>query len=183
MALEVARRLIRDGERVDRLILIGASAMNVRWRPSRGAIGALGWWARRGSSERFDRFLDRVLYWDSLSGSARIRLVLRKIGRIWKVGKVPGTPLPPSTSGLSELRRRTLATYRRIDKDYTPAPYRGSVTVLWPAEDRERVHAARWWRHVSRDVELRIVPGSHVTSLTLHVDALAKEVRRCLALS
>jgi hypothetical protein len=51
---------------------------------------------------------------------------------------------------------------------------------LWPAEDIERFRAARWWSKVARQVNFRLVPGSHATSLTRHVDALAHEIRRCL---
>lgn len=75
---------------------------------------------------------------------------------------------------------RTGEVYRRLDRDYTPAAYPGSVTVLWPAQDIERFQAARWWAKVARQVDFRLVPGSHTTSLTRHVDVLAREVRRCL---
>src|SRR5262249_59517982 len=84
------------------------------------------------------------------------------------------------SSARSALRRRTGEIYRRLDRDYTPAAYSGSVTVLWPAEDVERVQAVRWWSKVARYVTFRLVPGTHVTSVTRHVDALAHEVRRCL---
>jgi hypothetical protein len=73
------------------------------------------------------------------------------------------------------------AAYRRLDKDYTPAPYQGPLTVLWPDEDIERVNAEYWWSTVAKDLNFRLVPGTHDTCVTLYVDALAGEVRRCLA--
>ena len=53
--------------------------------------------------------------------------------------------------------------------------------MLWPAEDIERVNAEYWWSTVAKDLDFRFVPGTHVTCVTLYVDALAGEVRRCLA--
>ena len=189
VALEMARRLLAAGERVDRLLLVGATAMNVRWKLSPSPIATAGWWMRRQTPERFDRFLARVRLWDSLGPSARARLVLRRsldtvlrpVVRLRQT--LPGGPAPPPeplASARSERRERTRVAYRRLDRDYTPAPYPGAVTVLWPAEDLERVHAARWWGEVARQVDFRLIPGSHITSVTRHVDVLAQEIRRQL---
>jgi amino acid adenylation domain-containing protein len=186
VALEMARRLLAAGERVDRLCLIGATAMNVRWKLSLSPIATGGWWMRRQSPERFDDFLAFVHHWDSLGRSARARLLLgrvrktaRRLAARSRPPRMGGTGSPPP-SALSELRARTREVYRRLDRDYTPAAYPGCVTVLWPAEDIERFRAARWWSKVARQVNFRFVPGSHATSLTRHVDALAHEIRRCL---
>jgi hypothetical protein len=64
--------------------------------------------------------------------------------------------------------------------DYAPAAYPGPVTILWPAGDMERFTAARWWSKVAAQVDFRVVPGTHITSLTRHVDVLAREIRRAL---
>jgi thioesterase domain-containing protein len=182
VALEMARQLVRDGEHVDRLILIASSALNVRWRPAWGPIGILGWWMRRRSSERFDQFVHRVCAWDSLGGRARARLVVRTVARALLRSDATSAPGGRSaTANIPDSRRHMRAAYRRLDRDYTPSPYQGPVTVLWPGEDIERASAARWWRTVTRDLDFRIVPGTHVTSVTLHVEALATEMRRCLA--
>jgi thioesterase domain-containing protein len=181
VALEMARRIVREGEQVDRLILIAASALNVRWRPTQGPIGMLGWWIRRGSSERFDRFIRLVCRWDSLDGPARARLALRTLARALRRDARSAAARPPATAGIPESRRQMRAAYRRLDKDYTPAPYQGPLTVLWPDEDIERVNAEYWWSTVAKDLNFRLVPGTHDTCVTLYVDALAGEVRRCLA--
>jgi thioesterase domain-containing protein/acyl carrier protein len=186
VALEMARRLLAAGERVDRLLLIGATAINVRWKPSFSPIATGGWWMRRQSPERFDDFLAFVHHWDSLGPSARVHLLLWRVFNAARRLSVrsrpsgPGSTSSPSPSALSELRARTREVYRRLDRDYTPAAYPGCITVLWPAEEIERFQAARWWSKVARQVNFRLVPGSHATSLTRHVDALAHEIRRCL---
>jgi amino acid adenylation domain-containing protein len=186
VALEMARRLLAAGERVDRLVLIGATAMNARWRLSLSPIATAGWWMRRQTPERFDRFLALVRLWDSLGRGERARLLVRRLvkttGRPASgagSSRADGTGSPPA-SALADLQTRTRAVYRRLDRDYTPAAYPGRVVVLWPAQDLERFQAARWWRTVARQVSFGLVPGSHITSLTRHVDALAREVRRCL---
>jgi amino acid adenylation domain-containing protein len=186
VALEMARRLLAAGERVDRLLVVGATAMNVRWKLFSSPIAAAGWWMRRGEPERFDHFLAFVHRWDSLAGLSPVRLLLRwaveTAGRLVVPSRFsgPGRPGAPAASVVSELRARTRRIYRRLDKDYTPAPYPGAVTVLWPAEDIERFRAARWWSMVARRVDFRLVPGSHITAVTRHVEVLAREMRRCL---
>jgi amino acid adenylation domain-containing protein len=185
VALEMARRLLAAGERVDRLLLVGATVMNVRWKLFSTPIAAAGWWMRRGTPERFDGFLTFVHRWDSLGALSRARLLLG-----WAVETAsrlvvpsrpgPGRPWAPPASAVAELRTRIRQVYRRLDKDYTPAPYPGPVTVLWPAEDIERFRAARWWSRVAHQVDFRLVPGTHATALTRHVEVLAREIGRCL---
>jgi amino acid adenylation domain-containing protein len=188
VALEMGRRLLAERERVEHLILVGASAMNARWRLTAGPIGALGWWMRRGPADRFDEFLTRVHSWDSLPVSGRARLLLGMATRFARrllprprrpaLGDTPPSPrvAPGRASRVSELRARTRQAYRRLDRDYTPGPYLGRVVVLWPGEDLERFQAARWWKAVARDVHFQVVPGDHTTSLTRHVDALAAAI-------
>jgi thioesterase domain-containing protein len=181
----MARRLLAAGERVDRLLLVGATAMNVRWKLFSGPIAAAGWWMRRGTPERFDGFLAFVHRWDSLGALSRARLLLgwavETAGRLVVPSRSgPGGPWAPPASAVAELRTRIRQVYRRLDKDYTPAPYPGAVTVLWPAEDIERFRAARWWSQVAHQVDFRLVPGTHATALTRHVEVLAREIGRCL---
>src|SRR4030095_12911434 len=151
------RRLLAAGERVDRLLLVGATAMNVRWKLFSSPIAAAGWWMRRGAPGPFDGFLAFVHRCDSLACLSRARLLLGTTveagGRLVVSSRPsgPGRGAPPA-SAASELRTRIRQVYRRLDKDYTPAPYPGAVTVLWPAEDIERFHAARWWSKVARQV-------------------------------
>ena len=184
VALEMARCLLAEGEQVDRLILIGASAMNVRWRLEGGPISWLGSWMRRRSSSSFDRFLSLVLEWDSLGPAARGRFIARELlkpVRHFLFETPPLTYTPPMlVPAIAERRTRTRTAYRRIDKDYTPAAYPGCIIVLWPGDDIECNQAPRWWRTVAREVDFRVIPGNHATSPTVHADALADELRACL---
>jgi hypothetical protein len=109
------------------------------------------------------------------------RKVLKPLGRLL-VDDPPSLPctVPMLAPAISERRKRTRATYRRLDKDYTPAPYPGRVIVLWPDDDIEREQAARWWRAVAREVDFRVIPGNHATSATVHADAMADELQKCL---
>ena len=159
--------------------------MNARWRLAGGPIGWLGSWMRRRSPSSYDRFLSLVLEWDSLRPSARCRFIarelLKRVGHL-PVGDAPSLTytLPMPAPAVAERRKRTRTTYRRIDKDYTPAPYPGCVIVLWPGDDIECKQAPRWWRAVAREVDFRVIPGNHATSPTVHADALADELGKCL---
>jgi hypothetical protein len=204
VALEIARRLIAAGEQVERLFLLGASAINVRWRLAHGPIGLLGAWFRNGPTERFDRFVDYVLYWDSLPRAQRSRLLGAKLGTalaafaglfgpkrpVGPSSIVPSsaalgadeawTPLRGVSSMLGPRAEAIRKRYRDLDKAYAPRPYPGAVTLVWPEDDFERALATHWWREVTPQVSLHTVPGSHGTMLALHMRAVARTFARLL---
>lgn len=186
VAFEVARLLEAEGERVERLVLVSASAANVRFTRLRGAIESLGGLVGARSAVR--RALYRRLRELSLrlgEGPARERLgqALRR------ATKLPGalaallggeSKTPGSVHGASArdyLRQR----YQEIDAEYVPRRYGGPVHLIWPETDPEPVErAAQYWGKLSPSVVLRRVPGNHTTCLTKHVDALAEQIRACL---
>ena len=131
VALEVARCLLAEGEQVDRLILIGASAMNVRWRLTGGPIGWLGSWMRRRSPSSYDRFLSLVLEWDSLRPSARCRFIAREL--LKRVGHFPvgRCPIPDlHAPDARACRRRTAQTDANNLPPHRQGLYAGTLSRL-----------------------------------------------------
>ncbi|HXA77156.1 MAG TPA: condensation domain-containing protein [Candidatus Acidoferrales bacterium] len=65
---------------------------------------------------------------------------------------------------------------------YAPQSYVGKTTVLWPRDEIpfDGVDPKLAWQKVAGEVELRLIPGAHLTCLTRHVGALAAEMSRCL---
>ena len=183
VALEVARRLGRDGERVDALVLVAAVARRGAWarRLSRRLVTALGpepfRWGREvrdlvdatrvaAAARPFDERARR-LYWEVLKLPRALR------ARRALAGPAPGTPAAARAS----LRE----SYLRSDREYAPERYDGRVTVLWPADDPITPEkAARTWSRLARAVELRVLPGSHLTCLTVHAAFAARQIERCL---
>lgn len=79
------------------------------------------------------------------------------------------------------LRRRLRGEYLLMDAEYTPRPYTGRITLLWPADDPiDAETAASWWRSVAASVGVEVVPGTHITCLTLQAKASAETITRCL---
>jgi hypothetical protein len=88
--------------------------------------------------------------------------------------------LPPETP--RQQRERLRARYLRIDRRYTASAYAHPVTLFWPADDPQpAAEAARDWARVALKVDLHVIPGTHLGSLTGDVPVLAEHVKRCLA--
>jgi amino acid adenylation domain-containing protein len=193
VAFEMARLLAAQGQRVDVLVPVGASASNARpaWRWLRRLLRSIT--ALRGYRP------DQQRYWlmelhelltqlDGMTPRQRAAFALSSPRRIlWLVRSasagVPAVdPGPEGAPGTPQERRAHLRrTYLGLDAEYVPRRYEGPVTLLWPSEDPAGAdEAARWWRRVAPRVDVRVVPGTHATCLTAHVGASAEVLRGCL---
>ncbi len=82
---------------------------------------------------------------------------------------------PAADSVRAAAQLPAVEAYRSIVRAYVPGRYRGRVTVLVP-EQRRRRRPDLWWSAIAADVEVQIVPGAHLTALTVHVEALAAQI-------
>ena len=186
IAYEMARRLEASGQSVELLVLFGASAKNLRFRGLARWTEILGGLLGRTAEERSKLFalLQAVtLHLDPLPAWKRGIYLLRKSGKIsrtfaemlglrWASKRKPSTPAPASIRDI----------YLRIDRQYFPGSYGGRVTLIWPSEgDETPQEAAEAWRKVAREVDLRVIPGSHDMGLSRNVRLLADELERCVA--
>jgi thioesterase domain-containing protein len=189
----MARRLARAGERVERLVVIRASARGARRRRYDAAARALTTALRRPGAE-VDLWRERLAHlaeaWSAASGAERLRLLGAKLRRLPRAFAAP--PAPGAASRAEEpdaapgsLRRERLRdVYVRAAALYAPGPYAGRVTLFWPERDEEAPsEAARWWRQVAAEVELEVLPGDHLSYATRHVEAFARALDACLGAS
>ncbi len=182
VAFEMALQLRARREAVGKLILLDAPGGNARI-----SVGA--------------GFLDRLLA--VLGINARRRLAVRStLGRAasrlrWtqRHGRLMAAGAPK----LAQLRNRFAGkapaavvrrgpevfeqTWRRITASYIPRRYRGGMTVILARpggalgiDEDKRIG----WRHVCDRVDLRAVPGAHLTCITSHVDETAMRLNECL---
>ncbi len=81
---------------------------------------------------------------------------------------------------VAQAARRSflLQAYSRIVNAYRPARFDGKLTVLQPAENGP---LPDYWHEMAREVEIRTVPGGHLTSITQYAAGLAAELNDCLA--
>ena len=172
VAFEIARQLASAGETVEALILLDASGRNVRLRPLRVIVrfaALVGRLDAAAEAKVFGWLGTRLL---DLPGTAReikwaiARFIERRRGI---------TDPPVADSARRAAQPPEVEAYRSIVRAYVPGRYHGRVTVLVP-ERRRRERPDLWWSAIARDVDVRIVPGDHLTALTVHVAALAARI-------
>ena len=213
VAFEVARRLRVQGERVDLLVLLGASAsVSNRIRILRGLIDCLVRIRRLGpeeSSRRLVLLLERLARLKALRNYYRSRftdlyrmraiesirfLIHKSVGHAAQLGvafrtafrRAKSVTMPTEVSrqlatSLDPRERRNEA-YRRALLGFVPKPYDGRVTVLWPSELElaEPTDPTAGWSKVAAEVEVKTVPGGHITCLTKNVNHLAQALKACI---
>lgn len=187
IALEMAQQLAGAGESVEHLILIRTSVRNVRHAALHQLVDGWGSWL--GLSRQLRITALRHLRWfadawsrgsltDRMSllmakATAALRWAAHRFGRraSRSAGAVVGGPASPAD------RDTLITTYMQAAADYVPRRYAGPVVVLWPEGEPERVEdARRWWREVSPLAEVQLVPGDHLSAITVHAQSLAAAI-------
>jgi thioesterase domain-containing protein len=180
IALEVARRLVEEGETVEPLLLVRTFAANVRFSRARRLIEHSG--RRLGLSEVTQRGLVRrwrwfVHAWSAASPSGRVGLVAGKLTRLVRRPAAETGRSRPEPSAPPDDRDRLIATFTAAAADYVPLPYPGKVVLFWPVEEREpAADTLRWWRRISPRAEVETIPGDHLTAITVHGQNFARRL-------
>jgi amino acid adenylation domain-containing protein len=195
VAFEVARLLEAAGERVERLLVVQASAESVYFAGPLRAAAVLGRMAGGTAAERMDRQVvvadhlrdfHRDLRAQSARGAAAVASLLwlkarRRLrlpaGRSAGDGRAGGAT-PRCEESERELRMRHVL---RAVRAYVPGRYGGRVTLFWTDES----HPLPWdrtlgWKKVAGEVEVVHIPGTHDTCVSVNLDALAERMSACL---
>jgi thioesterase domain-containing protein len=195
VAYEIARRLSHEGERVDALVLIAASAGNLRLKYLRRWVAPLRIFSKRAERRVFARLNPFWMAMTLLPLSQRPSFVLSKLPRLFELlrGSTLGTKETLAERSLdasaqrdsfsgAALRAQIADTYHRIDREYWPGPYRGKVTLFcWDGEPEGPAEMARWWSQIAAQVELHTFHGKwHGDSLTGQAEAVGERLRVCL---
>jgi acyl-CoA synthetase (AMP-forming)/AMP-acid ligase II/thioesterase domain-containing protein len=174
LAWEIAHQLARSGRRVDEVVLVNSLSLN---------------------SRRLFRFLHRVVHgtftpWARTSKSRLRRLVMR-VAWDWArraQGSVIGWFAQAFLSVRNQLVRQDRATRGSPFAKYGALYYRAMANYIPPELDCVIVAitcegdanffewSAGSWARLARDVHHAIVPGDHMTSITVHVGALAQSL-------
>jgi thioesterase domain-containing protein len=173
VTFEMARLLEAQGERVERLVLVAPvlpAAEAPRSEGARGRLEELGWY-----------YQARLRALGRLGGRERAAVVLRALAR--RAGLLAKAP-PRAARGAASPSTRTAVfeAYRPVMRAYRPGAYRGPVAILWPEGEPERLWRGsdRWWRQAVPQRRAVLVPGAHLTCITVHVAALAAAMRALL---
>ncbi len=192
VAFEMARQLERQGSRVSLVVLVAAAARTALPRKLlHGLLARVGDWLGLAPEQRLSLFLKFRSWGHGVRGVYRYCFHRSKIG----AGFARGRP-PPAAEGLRKApadfdpimpdpenyEQEFSENYLRALHGYVPKPYPGRVALLCPAKEirkRERDPTFGWGR-VASQLEIHVVPGGHITSITEHMESLADRVKACL---
>ena len=205
LALEMARRLRAEGERVGVTVMIEAAApgQHALQRAALvvGRLAGLSRSARIALAARADVLAERMtdgaeyyltrlraLRTDSRRGlGAAIARGMsgpaEAIGRAFGITpdtdeRVAGTPTPAPTPEAGAFMGRG-RLYRPSFRRYAPAPYDGRVVLLRAAE-RPTGPTDLGWSRILPHLEVGTIPGGHLSCITRHVDAFAARLEQIL---
>ncbi len=200
VAFEMARQLRAHGQRVDLVAMIHTTVVNTQYRevyrlqdrlraltgpdadPLFGLVLRLP-----GYTNRLRRLLSLPLadQINRVAHKAR-RSVIRAAGgrRGGDTRAQSGQRRPEHEENILPVSRRDELMYRygRAAAHYIPRPYAGRTALLWPSDEPAlpRHDPFARWRHISPLIDVRVVPGEHLTCITTHAEALAAHLRACL---
>jgi acyl-CoA synthetase (AMP-forming)/AMP-acid ligase II/thioesterase domain-containing protein len=176
LAWEIAHQLSRSGRKVDEVVLVNSLSLN---------------------SRRLFRILHRVVHGTSTPRASKSRLRREGMRLAWdwarrargsRIGWVAQAFL--SVRNLLVRRDRAtrprgspfaknVASYYRAMANYIPPPLDCEIVAINCEREANFFEwSARSWTTLARDVHDRVVPGDHMTCITLHVEALAQSLTR-----
>jgi amino acid adenylation domain-containing protein len=201
IALEMARQLQAEGERVEAVVMVDTPAPGFGLRALHGASRMLGRLRGLSPAERdrlfmridqsCERLVSRVHYYQGrfrvfrgLSGGAQAEFVTRKLvtaargaARALPSRRTPREGGPAHDSPVPLVQ--SWEAFRRAIRCYRPRPYAGRVALFrteqWPA-DRPDLG----WSRLLPLLEVAVIPGDHHTCITRHVAAFAASVEEAL---
>jgi amino acid adenylation domain-containing protein len=181
VAFEMACQLAARGERVDNVLMIDASHAGRLLRAivefGEGMGRRMRISSARGAGLR--KTVARLAY-----HFARFRAARDKRKYLELTVNRLRTAMDPH-----RLRKRAEATSRAsagtgelqhawewISDAYVPRRYAGRLTVLMPEEEPQSIVDAQGWLSVTARIDIRSVPGDHLSCITEHIEATAEQM-------
>jgi amino acid adenylation domain-containing protein len=172
VAYEMARQLHAQGQRVDLLVLIEPAYPPVLHKVVRGLISRVGNLLGLGQ----DKHLEWFLHLRHMYKYVRHQRRLEDLKEFRAIDPSIETLIPTADA----LRQDNIAISNWIIAGYGYSPYPGKVTLFCA---REEPFGGVWRRKAAKekDIEVHVIPGTHLGCLTDHVQALAEQLRMCLS--
>jgi amino acid adenylation domain-containing protein len=190
IAFEISQLLTQQGETVARLVMIDASASNLRYRWLRENFASRALFAVSPTlAESVFLYVRWQLEWmNQQRGNRRLKLILKRLMR--KIAphidnRSPGadsSATVPESGSIAGYRPEVREKYQRLDRLYFPEAYEAPVALLWPKDRRnESLSDVRsCWARICPQIEIDEIPGDGITCLTRHVDTLAQTIEAAL---
>jgi thioesterase domain-containing protein/acyl carrier protein len=168
LALEIARRLREQGQRVALLALLD-TPFPTRWRR---LLHALRWLRAPWGDNLWRRLRHHRQALRALDRAGRRAYAAEK-------ARAAARALAPRRRAAYRLLREQRASYVGQLLSATPAPFDGPIHLVESEEGRRQDLAAAWSR-VSPRIAVARVPGDHATYIRDHVDRVASILREWL---
>jgi amino acid adenylation domain-containing protein len=191
VAFEIARQMQKLGLKVDLLVVVDASAMNIRFRWLRRLVGFWGFVFRLQNDSQFIWFLR----WRSLIVSMGDRSAQGKRAQLaFFLGRVKGyikrvlsrapkaPPMEPAVTHGHYTDEHMLSVFREAIQGYVPGAYSGRLVLFRPSSKPLAPHSdpTFGWRSVARQVEVHALTGDHSAFWGGQVESFAKDLNDCL---
>ena len=208
VSLEVARQLTAAGETVERLLLVDATARNRRSKRLRSAAERLGRMRGWDASRRLYHFcrwhflLERFERWKKMGIAGQFGIVRRRLaGLARRLRSAPALAPPIAVNPAADLAPRDRGgsaedgswfdprwdvplVFLWAEGGYEAGRFEGPSTLLLSHDlsgDAAGEPVEREWAKRLPRLETRELAGSHLGSITEHVDGLAETLRAVLA--
>jgi thioesterase domain-containing protein len=177
LAWEIAHQLAQSGRRVDAVVLINGISLNSRrlFRVLHRVVHGVSMpWASTSSKSRLRRDVMMVAWdWVRRSQGSRTGWIAQSFLSVrnrlvqWnRATRPPGSPFA-----------KNVALYYRAMANYIPPKLDCEVFAIICERDANFFEwSAEPWAGLARDVHHAIVPGDHMTCITIHVEALAQSL-------
>jgi len=200
IALEMARELLAQGEKVKLLVLIEALARNREFRMRRKAVSFAARFLKMTPAEELDYFVglcELSTQFRGLSKSKKVQFLMRKasalphiarqaIHRFWQRSESNGTPSPLQNVAASVGRwghAELNVHYGRLVRGYLPRPYPDHLTIFRAKEEKHPTDdPSLGWQGLAKEVDLHIISGDHKGCISLeeNLPILAEHLKSCL---
>jgi len=186
-AYEMARQLRAEGQKVDTLVLMDAGSSSGSGRLLRKVVQKMSRLLHLRDEEQLDYFLrflhlyEYVRLWNERKKQDAILLRAEREGKVAEIEAAHPNFQSPWPAR-ANLRQNYLSIFNWWASSYAIEDYTGKIALFWAQEG----HAKRrkYWDHIladKKDVEVYIVPGTHVTSRTKYAEKLGESLRACLS--
>lgn len=198
LAFEMAQQLQAQGERVDALAMIEQGVAHAETRLARAIISRLGALLRLDRETQVQLFLHlRRAYMEKSPRALlphRLGVVgraaspwtqrLERLSRVLPAGfrRVQPFSLLPDDDPRAMRAHTTFeleCRYMWAITGYAPRRYRGRVAMFWARDEHAQPFSSRvkGWEEIAEEMEVYATPGTHLSSITTHAEALAERMR------
>ncbi len=185
IAIEMARQLVAQGEKVTHLLLIdpllGTPWLRLTW-PFFNAVGNLRKWNVQKKIHVFDRYAVSFARWVKKPLQSKITTLLRRLGISTSVPVSPIKAGREAGEGIEILTHLDYAVYFLAYRLYRSKPLTAPATLYFP----EETPPARltWVRRASErapaQFTVEFLPGDHHTCITKYTPALVAKMKQTL---